>query len=507
MIRRRAIITRLVIGLFLGLVTTVTIAWAASLQSGMNLRVPDMTARLRNGWTEGSGWVRAHHAFKPAWRQTYAQATETWTYGTGSGNGGLQPTPKTPEESLTERERRLVMPWVTGARTWPNGIIENFTLNDYGWPWSSLYSRRLLAGGVETWDHHLNLADQRWFASRPIGDPRGLPIGIVFPGFLQCITLWAAAWTTLLLAIPIARSRLRRRRGRCPRCGYDLKGELGAGCSECGWHRLGGDDQTASAQYPSSRPRFGPVVVRVIRSPRRLITCLILGFTLPLGIGALASTTVGIGSPKSFMIIPGRPGGPIEGTVMVSESRRLFRTDLLLDPGPYSASQRRTIGSALLGTPGQVKVEERAAPAWVRKIALDHAGPRFSGWQARVAAYGWPQPVLYWLWDWRSESLDGGATLDKVAPAKTKRKEPDRALAWRPIWPAIWRNAGVVGCGVWLLITLLVGVRALRRRGRGWCLACGYDLKHDHAAGCPECGDGRQLVLTSPAQTESVDHP
>ncbi len=30
---------------------------------------------------------------------------------------------------------------------------------------------------------------------------------------------------------------IRRRRGRCPQCSYDLRGKLGGGCSECGWKR------------------------------------------------------------------------------------------------------------------------------------------------------------------------------------------------------------------------------------------------------------------------------
>lgn len=30
---------------------------------------------------------------------------------------------------------------------------------------------------------------------------------------------------------------LRRYRGRCPQCAYDLRGDLAAGCSECGWKR------------------------------------------------------------------------------------------------------------------------------------------------------------------------------------------------------------------------------------------------------------------------------
>lgn len=51
----------------------------------------------------------------------------------------------------------------------------------------------------------------------------------------------AAAWGLLWLcgiAVPLrARGRRRRARGLCPECGYDLRGDLGAGCPECGWDR------------------------------------------------------------------------------------------------------------------------------------------------------------------------------------------------------------------------------------------------------------------------------
>ena len=38
-------------------------------------------------------------------------------------------------------------------------------------------------------------------------------------------------------AIRDARRNLRTRRGLCPTCKYDLRGDLDAGCPECGWNR------------------------------------------------------------------------------------------------------------------------------------------------------------------------------------------------------------------------------------------------------------------------------
>jgi hypothetical protein len=58
--------------------------------------------------------------------------------------------------------------------------------------------------------------------------------GLVADGGLYAIPVFAA------LSAGACRCGLRRRRGRCPRCGYDLKHDLAAGCPECGWRRSAG---------------------------------------------------------------------------------------------------------------------------------------------------------------------------------------------------------------------------------------------------------------------------
>jgi hypothetical protein len=64
-----------------------------------------------------------------------------------------------------------------------------------------------------------------------------LPLAIIWPGFVVNTLFYA---TVLWLLIPgpfVLRRMIRRRRRRCPKCGYDLRGQLGAGCPECGWNR------------------------------------------------------------------------------------------------------------------------------------------------------------------------------------------------------------------------------------------------------------------------------
>ncbi len=51
-------------------------------------------------------------------------------------------------------------------------------------------------------------------------------------------------WVLLIVSVIAAVARIppvlerRRQRGRCPECGYDLRGNRDAGCPECGWRRL-----------------------------------------------------------------------------------------------------------------------------------------------------------------------------------------------------------------------------------------------------------------------------
>ena len=66
-----------------------------------------------------------------------------------------------------------------------------------------------------------------------------LPLFPLWPGF-AINTLFYAIILWLLVPGPFVLRRLIRiKRGRCPKCGYDLRGQLpgATGCPECGWNR------------------------------------------------------------------------------------------------------------------------------------------------------------------------------------------------------------------------------------------------------------------------------
>jgi hypothetical protein len=94
----------------------------------------------------------------------------------------------------------------------------------------------------------------------------------------------------------------------------------------------------------------------------------------------------------------------------------------------------------------------------------------------------WPEPVRFGL-----VSIDEGSTR-RVMPI---RPRPLALIANTIAWSAPW------------LIVLLLPrkLRSRRRRTRGYCPACGYDLRADYSRPCPECGraDSRPPVATTSA--------
>lgn len=61
------------------------------------------------------------------------------------------------------------------------------------------------------------------------------PISPLWGGLSFNLMVWWAVWFGIL-SIPL-RPWLRRRKGHCPKCSYDLKKDFGGECPECGWGR------------------------------------------------------------------------------------------------------------------------------------------------------------------------------------------------------------------------------------------------------------------------------
>ena len=129
--------------------------------------------------------------------------------------------------------------WSSAGKRPPRSPSKEYTLEiANGWPALAVHGGMTATDFIRVTDSFGAIVFERklWFQSRVI------PLVPLWPGFLIDTLFYAALWLGLIVGFGAARRTLRKRRGRCPMCAYDLRGNLDAGCPECGWNRS--DDQT-----------------------------------------------------------------------------------------------------------------------------------------------------------------------------------------------------------------------------------------------------------------------
>ncbi len=130
--------------------------------------------------------------------------------------------------------RREVVPrWVE----WPRaGSGEAVRTNAFGWPLRCLkYS--LLNRSADMSDVPTVQGGVTVIAATARKRALLLPISPIVLGLAVDAFGFGGAYGMLLFGPGAMRRLLRRRRGHCPRCNYDLMSDFSTGCPECGWGR------------------------------------------------------------------------------------------------------------------------------------------------------------------------------------------------------------------------------------------------------------------------------
>ena len=140
---------------------------------------------------------------------------------------------------LSHQVTRALVQWLDDPRS--HGNVSNWGMSVFqaGWPCRCLEADRAWVQywGVAPqadWRSAAKLPEARYFLGIKEARYRPLPLRPIWPGF-AINTIFYAAMLWLVIPGPFtARRMIRRRRGLCLKCGYDLRGAEHEVCPECG---------------------------------------------------------------------------------------------------------------------------------------------------------------------------------------------------------------------------------------------------------------------------------
>ncbi|MCH8824757.1 MAG: hypothetical protein IH984_14760 [Planctomycetes bacterium] len=229
---------KLALFLLLGAVVNVAVAWLIAVRVNVVGSGPDLIEiTYENSQPTGvwllSRWTQMGVTCYTSYHEYYGYAVAYDPESDSNPIDAIHITTPSPSE---------VTPKWTGLRTpVSRGIDEFREVRGWGWPCSSMWSEYFLDFSVPAksgWNFTSGI-DPRGLglsSTRQYNDPfpRILPVRPIWPGFAINTVFYAAILWLLTLAPFTARRMIRRKRGCCLKCGYDLRNVEHEKCSECG---------------------------------------------------------------------------------------------------------------------------------------------------------------------------------------------------------------------------------------------------------------------------------
>ena len=141
---------------------------------------------------------------------------------------------------------RWVVVYKSVAATMVSGGIEEPMIDyagmevDAGWPFVAMHEQSWIDDAASSSHRRIyrtaiGLQSEATGLAPVIAPLRPIPLNPALPGFLINTLFYAAIWFGLFVAFGATRRSIRRKRGHCIKCGYDLRGTAQMICSECGY--------------------------------------------------------------------------------------------------------------------------------------------------------------------------------------------------------------------------------------------------------------------------------
>jgi hypothetical protein len=230
---RSAHLRAVALSLVLGMVTTLVVALTFAFIGPSETNHPvSRSARRSLQGSEGSGFLSFGAVRSVGYGWTGSQVARHVLFGPG-------PSVATTPERLSNRwPSAFRLPWPS-RRPWPQQS-EAVVVCGVGWPFLALQKSALneydagKPGSLHFSGMQLPATWGDRFPSLVLYGTPLLPVNPVWPGLCADVIVFTGAWSALLIGLPEWRRARRSRMGRCPACGYDVRGAPGP-CPECAW--------------------------------------------------------------------------------------------------------------------------------------------------------------------------------------------------------------------------------------------------------------------------------
>jgi hypothetical protein len=234
---RRLLIRSLLAGT-LGLLTTLAAAWSFAARADWSSGWPETVFRREfdRRWAGGLRYIILHSTHQRGlcrWR------VGTFTQGLGQLVSISESDKGDPEARAPHWARDALFPWEFEGLVLPQAGRLVTIVAAAGWPALAFWCEDLSRGASSSPRGAGGIVLPQTFGNQAylVTGTRILPYRVIWSGAFLDTVAFGVPWFVVLCVPGPVRRAVRRRRGHCVRCGYDLKCDFTAGCPECGWNR------------------------------------------------------------------------------------------------------------------------------------------------------------------------------------------------------------------------------------------------------------------------------